>query len=110
MSIMHYATQHEKIDTLCESSARYQNAIMSDIARQDKICVLLVSCLLNLQQPYKFKAHMEFGEVRKATPEEIEKNQEQVAAKEALDEAEAAERNAARAKEAAAKEAEQSQA
>lgn len=68
---------------------------------------LLSACLLDGQQPYKFKAHMEFGEVRKSTPEEIEKNQEQIAAQKALDEAAAAKRKAAReAAEAAAKAAE----
>lgn len=71
---------------------------------------VLSACLLDGQQPFKFKAHMEFGEVRKSTPEEIEKNQEEVAAQKALDEAQAAKRNAARAakeaSEAAAKAAE----
>lgn len=53
---------------------------------------------------------MEFGEVRKSTPEEIKKLQEQVAAQNALDEAEAAKRNAARAKEAAEAEAAEAEA
>ncbi|CBJ26131.1 expressed unknown protein [Ectocarpus siliculosus] len=53
--------------------------------------------------PKKFKAHLEFGEVRKATPEEIEKNQQLIDAQNALDAIEQAKRDAAR----AAKEAEE---
>ncbi|CAM9606826.1 unnamed protein product [Ectocarpus sp. 4 AP-2014] len=53
--------------------------------------------------PKKFKAHLEFGEVRKATPEEIEKNQQLIDAQSALDAIEQEKRDAAR----AAKEAEE---
>jgi len=44
------------------------------------------------QQPYKFKAHMEFGEVRKSTPEEKEQNI--AAQKKALEDAEKAKKDA----------------
>lgn len=54
------------------------------------------------QQPYKFKAHMEFGEVRKSTPEEKEKNE--IALQKALDDAAKAKEDAERvAKESAEK-------
>ncbi len=52
------------------------------------------------QHPYKFKAHMEFGEVRKSTLEEKEQNI--AAQKKALEDAEKAKESA----EAAAKSAE----
>lgn len=45
---------------------------------------------------------MEFGEVRKSTPEETAKNEEDIAAQKALDLAERAKRDAARAAEEAA--------
>lgn len=44
------------------------------------------------KQPYKFKAHMEFGEVRKSTPEEKEQNI--AAQKKALEDAEKAKKDA----------------
>lgn len=46
---------------------------------------------------------MEFGEVRKSTPEEIAKNEQDIADQKALDDAERAKRDAARAAEEAAK-------
>lgn len=51
----------------------------------------------DLQRPAKFKAHMEFGEVRKSTPEEIEKHEQEIAAQKALDAIENEKRQAARA-------------
>ncbi|CAM9907444.1 unnamed protein product [Scytosiphon promiscuus] len=48
-------------------------------------------------RPAKFKAHMEFGEVRKSTPEEIEKHEQEIAAQKAADAAENEKRQAERA-------------
>lgn len=66
------------------------------------LCLNHVFCL-DPQHPKKFKAHLEFGEVKKATPEEIEKNQQLIDAQNALDAIEQEKRDAAR----AAKEAEE---
>lgn len=38
---------------------------------------------VQFKHPYKFKAHFEFGEVRKATQEELDKQQEEIAVAEA---------------------------
>lgn len=73
-------------------------------SRMQHLCLNHVFCL-DPQQPVKFKAHLEFGEVRKSTPEEMEKLQQLIDAQNALDALEE-ERDAARAAEAAAKAAE----